>query len=88
MVGDLADALEEAGYKVQTEYYVPTPGGFKPYRFVDVAALDPETNEPVHFVQVGLQTQGGFPVMRESLAISDIFLARPEVPIDFIPYGP
>ncbi len=88
MANDLADALQQAGYQVEREYYVPTPGGFKPYRFVDVAALDPVTGQPVQFVQVGLQTKGGFPVIRESEAISDIFLARPDVPIDFVPYEP
>lgn len=87
MVNDVADALREAGYKVRPEYRVETPGGFKPYRYVDVAALDPETNQPVEFVQVGCQTQGGFPVMRETEAISDIYLAEPDVPITFLPYN-
>jgi hypothetical protein len=87
MVQDLADALDQAGYKVRTEYYVSTPGGLQAFRFVDVAAFDPATDQPVQFVQVGLQTQGGFPVMRESQAISDIVLARPNVPIEFIPYN-
>jgi hypothetical protein len=59
MVNDLADALEQAGYRVEKEYYVPTPGGIKPYRFVDVAALDQVTGQEVQFVQVGLQTKGG-----------------------------
>jgi hypothetical protein len=80
-------ALEEAGYNVRTESRVPTPGGSKAERYVDVAAFDPQTNDPVEFIQVGRQTQGGFPVMRETEAISDIFLAEPNVPITFLPYN-
>jgi len=63
---------------------VETQGGFKPIRYVDVAALDQEGN-PVEFYQVGRQTAGAFPVMRESQAIWDIWSVS-DVPVTFVPY--
>jgi hypothetical protein len=53
------------------EYFVRTPGGYKNYRFVDVAALDDYGN-PIAFYQVGKATKTGFPILRERLAIYDL----------------
>jgi hypothetical protein len=62
---------------------VKTPGGWKPVRYVDVAALD-QAGNPVEFYQVGKQTAAGIPVMRETKAISDIWSVS-NVPITFVP---
>lgn len=77
----------ERGLTAYKEYKVDTPGGRKPYRFVDVAALDVNGN-PVEFHQVGQVTQGGVPVARERYAIIDISeLSRyGDVPIHYHPY--
>jgi RHS repeat-associated protein len=83
-VGRIASDIENRGLTPQTEYRVETPGGFKPVRYVDVAGLDQKGN-PVEFYQVGRQTAGGFPVMRESQAIWDIWSVS-DVPVTFVPY--
>ncbi len=76
------------GLTPKTEFRVFTAGGHKPYRLVDVAALDASGN-PVAFYQVGRITRGGLPVAREIRAISDIFeFGGYNVPIHFIPYYP
>jgi hypothetical protein len=68
----------------QAEFRVETPGGFKPVRYVDMAALD-QDGDPVEFYQVGRQTASGLPVMRESQAIWDIWSVS-DVPVTFVPY--
>jgi hypothetical protein len=83
-VGRIASDIENRGLTPQTEYRVETPGGFKSTRYIDVAGLDQEGN-PVEFYQVGRQTAGGFPVMRESQAIWDIWSVS-DVPVTFVPY--
>ncbi|MFB0534605.1 MAG: RHS repeat domain-containing protein [Anaerolineae bacterium] len=76
--------FQELGWR--TEFKVNTPGGAKPYRFVDVAALDADGN-PTAFYQVGRITKGGLPMARERYAISDIYeFGGYDVPIHFVPY--
>jgi hypothetical protein len=72
--------------KPAVEFRVETPGGRKPYRYVDLAALDGDGN-PVIFYQVGRITEAEFPIARERYAITDIFeFGNYAVPIEFIPY--
>jgi hypothetical protein len=86
MVNDIAEAYSKAGYIVDQEVHIPTPGGFKPYRFADVGIFDPETGAPLMYIQVGRFTAGGFPVMRETLAAGDIWSAT-GVPVSIEPYN-
>jgi integrase len=57
---------------VVPELMVPTPGGQKTARFVDVAGRDPATKRVVEMHQVGKQTKAGAPISRERRAIDDI----------------
>jgi len=57
--------------RIQTELRISTPGGWKPYRYVDAAAVDMTTGKPVSLHQVGVQ-RGGEPVPREVQAMDDI----------------
>ena len=92
-VNKLADqnwvtAMYGDGFTAKREFNVPTPGGEKSKRFVDVAILNP-TKEPVEFFQVGVSTQTGLPVSRELAAIHDILSYSKQyhrVPITFVPY--
>jgi hypothetical protein len=83
-VQQIANDIRARGLTPQQEFRVETPGGFKPVRYVDVAALD-DAGNPVEFYQVGRQTAGGLPVMRESQAIWDIWSVS-DVPVTFRPY--
>ena len=65
-----------------------TPGGFKPFRDMDVAACHPDdvnVSNPLEFHQVGERTVTGFPVMRESEAIWDVWSVS-DVPVTFHAY--
>ena len=69
-----------------TEFKVNTPGGSKPYRFVDVASID-SNGAPTAFYQVGKATKSNLPIARERSAITDIYeFGEYDVPIIFIPY--
>jgi hypothetical protein len=72
MVDGIAGELADRGMLVVREFYVPTSGGNKNSRFVDIAGLDPKTMQPIELHQVGRQTRGGLPVARERYAIDDI----------------
>lgn len=87
VIDDVERSLQEQGFATRREAPFNTPGGFKPNRAADVAAYDSGGNlVSVH--QVGLQTKGGIPVMRETEAMSDIWSVLDEgVEIVFHPYG-
>lgn len=71
------------GLTPRYEYHVPTPGGSKCRRFVDVAALD-SFGKPVEFHQIGRVTgKGKIPVSRERQAIDDLINAMSGVPVRF-----
>jgi RHS repeat-associated protein len=71
-VNEVAADIKDRGLKVGKEHMVPTPGGHKEKRFVDVVAIDPGTKNVVEMHQVGRQTKGGNPVSREVKALDDI----------------
>jgi hypothetical protein len=79
--------IRTRGRTAKPEFRVDTPGGMKPYRFMDVAALDVEGN-PVEFWQVGRVTLEGMPVARERYAIGDVLLNSECGPVEFtyVPY--
>lgn len=82
----ITTSLKNDGTRFRTEFKINTPGGFKPYRFADVASLDSSGN-PTAFYQVGRATSRNIPVARERLAITDIYeFGGYDVPIIFIPY--
>ncbi|MFJ8011073.1 polymorphic toxin-type HINT domain-containing protein [Streptomyces sp. NPDC096339] len=79
--------LQSQGFITRREVAFDTPGGFKSTRAADVAAYDADGNL-VSIHQVGLQTKGGIPVMRETEAMSDIWsVINDGVSINFHPYG-
>jgi RHS repeat-associated protein len=87
LAGQVAQDLRDQGFTVRTEVYIETPGGFKPYRFADVVAYGPD-GRMVSVHQVGRQTGGGIPVMRETKAMSDIWSMLDDgVSILFHPYN-
>jgi hypothetical protein len=67
----ISKILEEDGYAVTREKYIPTPGGAKGYRFADVYGEDKTTGE-VRMYQVGKTNANGTPVSREVQAMDDI----------------
>lgn len=78
--------LEKSGYtNVSSETLVPTPGGFKGKRYIDVTAVNPSTGGSVG-VNVGRTTKSGQPVARESRALSDIALSGKYSEIYFVEY--
>jgi hypothetical protein len=64
--------IEARGFELKTEFRVKTPGGHKPERYVDIAALDPVSGLPVEFHQVGALKVTGSPIAREARALDDI----------------
>jgi hypothetical protein len=85
-IATIEKQIKKQGYIPKTEYRVLTQGGTKPYRYVDVAALD-VNNRPVAFYQVGRSTAGNIPIIRERRAIFDVYeFGGYDVPIIFIPY--
>jgi hypothetical protein len=87
-VTEIADDIVARELLLKKEFYVPTPGGAKGSRFVDVVALDPLSRQPVEFHQVGRLKASGFPVAREMRAILDILRhgTYPNVPLWFHEY--
>jgi len=72
MVMNMQQFLKSQGFDVfRTEVHVPTPGGNKPYRFVDLQATNRTTGE-VRWIQVGVQNKGGSAVAREQRALNDL----------------
>ncbi|WP_345074806.1 LamG-like jellyroll fold domain-containing protein [Phytohabitans flavus] len=87
VMDNVARDLESQGFTVRTEVRFDTPGGFYPFRFADVVAYDSDGNL-VSLHQVGLQTKGGIPAIRETRAMSDIWSVIDDgVDIVFHPYG-
>jgi hypothetical protein len=88
-IQDVISDIQDRGLVARTEVRVETPGGFMSYRDMDVAAYDPTDflfENPLEYHQVGLQTATGFPVIRESEAIWDVWSVS-DVPVQFHPYG-
>ena len=83
-VSEVADAVRSRGLNAGAEYRVPTPGGAKGTRFVDVVGRDAQGNV-VEMHQIGRQTKAGNPVAREVRALDDIQGATGVRPI-FHPY--
>jgi hypothetical protein len=84
---DAAEAeLGELGLNPVREEHVPTPGGAKGRRFVDVAGQDADGNTVVR-IQVGRQNQNGQPPKRERDAMRDITNAQPDIPVWYHPDG-
>ena len=71
-VDKISQEIIAKGLQPKTEYQVETPEGVKSCRFLDVVALDLQTEVPIEFYQVGRQTKRGLPVSRERQAIADI----------------
>lgn len=70
-IGRISRLLEESGYSVSQEKYIPTPNGAKGYRFADVYGKNDSTGE-VRMYQVGRTNANGTPVSREVQAMDDI----------------
>jgi hypothetical protein len=70
-IGRISRLLEESGYSVTQEKYIPTPNGAKGYRFSDVYGKNDSTGE-VRMYQVGRTNANGSPVSREVQAMDDI----------------
>ncbi len=87
VIGEVEQELQNQGFTTRREVPFNTPGGFKPTRAADVGAYDSAGNlASLH--QVGLQTKGGIPVIRETEAMSDIWSVIDDgVDIVFHPYG-
>jgi RHS repeat-associated protein len=87
-VGEIAKDLEARGLEPVRELKVPTPGGEKANRFVDVAGRNPKTGQIDEMHQVGKQTQAGNPVAREQRALNDIRCAvGNSCSVEFHPYN-
>ncbi len=71
-IQDVASKYKQAGYDVDFEEMVYTPGGFKSKRFADVVAT--RGNEKI-YIQVGRILKNGQPVIRERRAIADLVRA-------------
>ena len=78
---------DDKNVEVKTEVHVPTPGGNKENRYLDVAAVDRNTGQVVEGVQVGRETKGEIPVARERRALEDIQNAQPNAELRFRPYN-
>jgi RHS repeat-associated protein len=85
-VDETAADIEARGLDVVKELRVPTPGGNRSTRYVDVAGRDPVTESLVEYHQIGRQTVGGNPVARERRALDDIEGAIGVRPA-FVPYN-
>ena len=72
VIDQVEQDLQDQGFATQREFPFSTPGGFKTTRAVDIAAFDSE-GDLVSVHQVGKMTASGFPVMRETQAMSDIW---------------
>ena len=83
-IQNAADTLKKGGYDVTFEERVMTPGGYKPVRYGDILAKDPESGEQ-WIIQVGKQTKAGNPISRETKAIQDLMNAGYKAA--FVPYN-
>jgi RHS repeat-associated protein len=83
-IKEIAQELRKKGYKVKFEDHIPTPGGFKDSRYVDIIVHDPITKEK-WVIQVGIQTKKGLPISREIKAIRD--LEEAGYIVEFVPYN-
>lgn len=84
-VEEVAAGVRARGMEASTEHRVPTPGGCKSCRFVDVVGKNAE-GEVVEMHQVGRRTKSGNPVAREVRALDDIQDAARTRP-EFHPYN-
>jgi RHS repeat-associated protein len=86
VIQDLENQINVQGFLSKTEFKVETPGGLKPYRYIDIAALDVDKN-PIAFYQVGKATKNYLPIARERQALADIIeLGGYDIPRIFVPY--
>jgi hypothetical protein len=68
----VAASVEARGLRAEFELMVPTPGGAKSRRFLDIVGRSRETGAVLEMHQVGRQTKRGLPVSREVRALDDI----------------
>jgi len=73
-VADIANDITARGLIPRFEVRIETVNGQKAVRFMDVAAIDPSSNQIVEVHQVGrvLRKQNMTPVARERLALRDV----------------
>ena len=84
-IQDLASPyLNNPNYVVKYEAYIQTAGGYKPYRYADIAITNHQTGE-VSYINVGIQLKSGIPCARERYAIWDIESTGRK--ITFVPYN-
>jgi RHS repeat-associated protein len=81
------DQIASNGFSFKKEYHIPTPGGKKSSRYIDVVALDSNKN-PFAYYQIGKITNSGRPVLREIEALNDLYcFGEIKSHIFFIPYN-
>jgi RHS repeat-associated protein len=80
-IDDVKTYFEARGFKVDTEVYIPTPGGNKPNRYGDIVIRKGDSQI---VIQVGVSTKGGDPIARERRALEDLMMNGWHV--GFIPY--
>lgn len=68
------DDVRNRGFETIREFPVriEKPDGTRTYRYIDVAAIDKQSNRPVEFHQVGRLTASGQPVSREWRVFSEL----------------
>lgn len=73
-VDEVVAEIRARGLKVETEVEIPTVGGAKEVRYMDVVAVDPTTGKVVEVHQVGrvLKSDPRVPVARERAALRDV----------------
>ncbi|WP_310035449.1 hypothetical protein, partial [Caulobacter rhizosphaerae] len=71
-VAEITADIRSRGLSPEPELRIPTPGGNKGTRYVDVVARDPATGKIVEYHQVGKQTKAQLPIARERRALDDI----------------
>ena len=84
VVDHAAAQLKKDGYTVRKEVEVPTPGGNKEKRYVDVVGT--KDGSPTRYIQVGAQNKNGSPVSREAKALDDLNRVIFDGSIEFWPY--
>lgn len=82
---DRTELFKKRGLDPVKEHRVPTPGGKKGHRDVDVVGVEPRTGKVVEMHQVGKQNKNGSPVKRERDAMDDVEGAEGMRP-EFHPY--
>lgn len=87
VIDEVERDLQDQGFTTRREVSFDTPGGFRDSRAADVVAYD-DAGNMVSIHQVGEQTMGGIPVIRETKAMSDIWSVIDDgVKIVFHPYN-